>query len=300
MGYPYISITITCLIIIHIIYPDLLAQVNLHSCYQYDFDRIRVVFGNLIETVAPLIEAGIPSLKNLQKYLQRCFQELQPQLAKAESFDDVMDIIQDKCTVINVCCLDAIVDRYNIVEARLPIADFKATVDKFCEKVKNEICCNQSFMMASSSKYVTYETIVFFLEWDVDKYTLKEIRSLLSKAFKDVAKSVVVRTIKDNSTITLLVITNENFHLLKEMGLTKETIINQTTFDEVRNTHISVHWLNYWLQDKRDHLKETQWDAEDFQDKFKSGNLLIKETLTDWLRRNEAVGIIKMVSCGKL
>lgn len=241
MGYPYISITITCLIIIHIIYPDLLAQVNLHSCYQYDFDRIRVVFGNLIETVAPLIEAGIPSLKNLQKYLQRCFQELQPQLAKAESFDDVMDIIQDKCTVINVCCLDAIVDRYNIVEARLPIADFKATVDKFCEKVKDEICCNQSFMMASSSKYVTYETIVFFLEWDVDKYTLKEIRSLLSKAFKDVAKRVVVRTIKDNSTITLLVITNENFHLLKEMGLTKETIGNQTTFDEVRNTHISVH-----------------------------------------------------------
>ena len=242
LDYPYISITLACLIIIHIIYPDLLAQVNLHSCYQYDFDRIRVAFGNLIETVAPLIETGIPSLKNLQKFLQRCFQELKPQLANAESFDDVMDLIQDKCTLVNVCCLEAVIDRYNITEARLPIADFKATVDAFCEKVKEEVCCNQSFTMPSSSKYVTYETIIFYLEWEVDKYTLKDIRSLLSKAFKDIAKSVVVRAIKDNPTITLLVITKENFHLLKEMGIIKGTFENQTTFEKVRNTYISFYW----------------------------------------------------------
>ena len=205
-----------------------------------------MAFGNLIETVAPLIESGIPSLKNLKKYLQRCFQELQPQLAKAESFDDVMDLIQDKCTIVNVCCLEAIVDCYNIADARLPIADFKTTVDIFCEKVKDEVCYNQSFSMTSSSKYVTYETIVFFLEWEVDKYTLKDIRSLLSKAFKDMAKSVVVRAIKDNSTITFLVVTKENLHLLKEMGLIKGTIGNQTTFDKVRNTFQFIDYVTVY------------------------------------------------------
>ena len=56
----------------------------------------------------------------------------------------------------------------------------------------------------------------------------------------------------------------------------------------------------FWLQDKRGHLKETQWDAEDFKEKWKSGNLLIRETLTDCLRQNEPIGIIKMISCGKL
>ena len=87
------------------------------ATFQYDFDRMRVTFRNLIDKVAPLIKAGIPSLDELKTYLRRCFQELAPQLSTAKSFNDVIDIVQDACTIINICCLEAIVDRYEITEA---------------------------------------------------------------------------------------------------------------------------------------------------------------------------------------
>ena len=54
------------------------------------------------------------SLEELKKFLGRCFRELKPQLSVAESFDDVMEVVEEKCTVINIRCLETIIDHYNI------------------------------------------------------------------------------------------------------------------------------------------------------------------------------------------
>ena len=105
------------------------SQVNLQCTYQYDFDQMKMTFGNLIETISPLIEAGIPTFKELIRYLWRCFQDLRPQLTIATLFDDVMELVQDKCTIINVCCLEAIVDHYIVTRyTPLNLIDFLLTV----------------------------------------------------------------------------------------------------------------------------------------------------------------------------
>ena len=226
------------------------SQVSLHRTYQYDFDQMKVTFGNLIETVAPLIAKAIPSLKELKRYLQRCFRELKPQLLLAKSFDDVMELVEDKCTIINVCCLEAIVDHYNIIEAKRHVIKFKATVDKFCEKMKTDICINQNFKV-TSSHHLTCETIEFILEWETDKYTLRDIKDLLSKAFKDLAKSVHVRTIKEGNSIIvtcyaphymmdiLLIIAEESLEILKEMGMIRLTIGYHIFFDKRQRDKVS-------------------------------------------------------------
>ena len=210
---------------------------------------MKVTFGNLIETVVPLIAKAIPSLKELKTYLRRCFRELKPQLSSAKSFDDVMELVEDKCTIINICCLEAIVDHYDITEAKRHITEFKTAVDKFCEKVKTDICINQNFKVASSH-HLTCETIEFILEWEADKYTLRDIKDLLSKAFKDQAKSVQVRAIKEGNSIIvtcyapqymmdiLLVIAKENLSLLKEMRLIKLTIGYFTIYDKHRRDKV--------------------------------------------------------------
>ena len=201
-------------------------------------------FGSLIHTVAPLIETGIPSLKDLKMYLRRCFPDLRPQLSIAESFDDVMDLVQDKCTIINICCLEFIVNHYKITAAKSLITEFKMTVDTFCENVKVSICCKKNFKLTSHSHHLICETIEFILEWEVDKHTLKHIRDLLSKAFEDMAESVQVITINEGKSIIvtcyapqymmdiLLVTGNENLDLLKEMGLIQLTIGYRTIFDK--------------------------------------------------------------------
>ena len=201
-------------------------------------------FGTLIHTVAPLIEAGIPSLKDLKMYLRRCFPNLRAQLSIAESFDDVMDLVQDKCTIINICYLEVVVNYYNITEAKSHITEFKMTVNTFCETVKVSICLKQNFKLVSHSHHLICETIEFVLEWEVDKYTLKHIKDLLSKAFEDMAESVQVRVINEGNSIIvtcyaphhmmdiILVTANENLDLLKEMGLLKLTIGYDIIYDK--------------------------------------------------------------------
>ena len=211
---------------------------------------MRMTFGKLFYTVAPLITKGIPSLKELKTYLRRCFRELRPQLATADSFDDVMDLVQDKCTIINICCLEGIVDQYDIREAKVHITNYKTSVDEFCEKIKADVCCNQSFMISSSSYQLTCETIVFVLEWEADKYTLIDIRGLLSKAFKDMAKSVQVRAVNEGNSIIvtcyapqslidlLLMTAKENLDLLKQLSVIKLTIGYHTIYDKCQRDKV--------------------------------------------------------------
>ena len=220
------------------------SQINLQPTFQYDFDQMRMKFGTLFFTVAPLIAKGIPSLEDLKTYLQMCFRELRPLLKIAESFNNVMEIVQDKCTIINICCLEGIVNQFNITEAKLHITNYNTSVDEFCEKIKADVCCNQSFTISSSSHQLTRETIVFVLEWEADKYTLIDIRGLLSKAFKDMAKSVQVKAVNEGNSITvtcyapqslidlLLMTAKENLDSLKQLGVIRVTIGYHTIYDK--------------------------------------------------------------------
>ena len=211
---------------------------------------MKVTFGNLMMTMSPLIKAGIPSLEDLKKYVWTCFRELKPELATAESFDDVMELVQDKCTIINVCCLEAIVNHYKITAAKQHIEEFKTAVDTFCEKIKTDICLKQNFKIASFSHHLTCETIEFVLEWEADKYTLRNIKDLLAKAFGDMAKSVQVRVVNDGNSIIvtcyaplslmefLLTAAERNLNLLKENGVIKLTFGYHTIYDKCQRDKV--------------------------------------------------------------
>ena len=221
---------------------------------------MRVTFGKFIHTVVPLIKSAImasssqitsslqevPSpLEELKTYVRRCFRELKPQLDIAKSFDDVMQIVEEKCTLINVACLEAIINHYNIDDAKVHITVYKSAVDKFCEEVKLSVCENENLsFMTGPSSLLKRETIEFVLGWNTDEHTLSEIQDLLWKAFGDVAKKVLVKELrKGNSIIVtcyapqnlidiLFVKAKKNLDLLKKMGLMRLTIAFHTIWDE--------------------------------------------------------------------
>ena len=174
-------------------------QIHLPLSYQYKFDQIlwlRVAFGNLIATVAPLIDKSISSLKNLKMYLRRCFQELRPQLSQAKSFGDVTELVEDKCTIVNIDCLEAIVNHFNIEEAKEHISYYKMKVDEFSKEIKSRIYKD---FMTGPSTLLKCETIEFTVEWATDERTLSDIRELLSYTFGDMADRVIVRSIKEGN-----------------------------------------------------------------------------------------------------
>ena len=218
-------------------------KVNLEVSFQKKFDEMKVTFGKLIHTVAPLIAKGIPSLQELKTFLRRCYRELKPQLSIAESFDDVIELVEDKCTIINIVCLEAIVDTFKISEAKQYIKEYQAAIDAFCNEVKLSVCENQSFS-TNLSTLLKCETVEFVLEWEPDDYTLTQIRALLTEAFKDLIKRVQIRVIKRGNSVivtcyaprhimdVLLMEAEKNLNLLRKMGLIKLTIGYCTVWDE--------------------------------------------------------------------
>ena len=196
---------------------------------------MKVALRDIIDTVTPLIAKSIPSLRLLKTYLRRYFRELEPHIDIAGSFDDVMDIVEKKCTIINICDLEAVVECYNIEEAKCYITDYKSTVDKFCEEVKLSMCENINFM-TDSSCLLKCETIEFVLEWEPNKYSLGQIRDLLITSFRDMASKVQVSVIKKGNSIivtcyaprhimdVLLMEAKKNLDLLKGIGVMKLTI----------------------------------------------------------------------------
>ena len=225
----------------------------LSPTYQHDFDEIRGKFGMFFHAVIPHIQSAVmssseeaaSSLKEFKTFLRRCYRELKPQLSNAESFDDVMDIVEEKCTIINIACLETIIDQYNITQAKAKTTAYQLEVEQFCEKVKLNM---KNLIMTGSSSLLKCETIEFVLEWKSDEHTLKEIKDLLWKAFGDIARRVLVKEAKEGNSIIvtcyaprnimelLVMEAGKNLNLLKQLGVIK-LVIGYHIIYEVNTIH---------------------------------------------------------------
>ena len=218
-------------------------EFHLQPEYQYKFDGIKPKLGELFLTVTNLIESTVGfDFKELKRFLRLSYPELIPQLSKAESLDDIMDIVREKCTIINIAYLEAIISHCNIKSAEQHIKVYKSEVETFCEEVKLSVCENENFITSSSS-LLKCETIEFTLEWSIDEHTLSEIKELLSKAFGKIAKKVLVKAINKGKSIivtcyaprhimdVLLMEAEKNLHTLIKMGLIELIIGYHTIFD---------------------------------------------------------------------
>ena len=202
-----------------------------------------------MHNIAPLIEAALPSLDDLKTFLRRCRPEVKPQLSIAKSFDEVMEIIEDECSIINVSILETIVNHYSINEAADYILAYKTHLEEFCEIN----ICNVQLKKLSSS-LLTCNTIKFIVNWEVTKCTLSAIKGLLWKAFQDFDKKVEVVALNEVNSIaiicyaphhlmdSLLLTAQDNLETLIELGLIQLTIGYYTVYDK-RTKDKVLHYL---------------------------------------------------------
>ena len=81
-------------------------------------------------------------------------------------------LIRDKCTIVNISCLEIIANHYNIEEANPQIAAYKSEIDRVCEELKLKIY--EDFMTDPSSLF-KYVYIEFRLRWNPDRSVLTEL-----------------------------------------------------------------------------------------------------------------------------
>ena len=170
--------------------------------YNSQFDEVQVKFGDLCHNIASMVVSNVSSAEDIKQYLLKCFPGLSNELAHITSVEGVLNAVERKCNIINVVPLRAIANRYSITEAEELIDEYQQAIDKFCCEIKLDLMLDKKLSLIASS--LLCEKVEFILEWEPDKHSLDDIRRLLKKAFKDLKKRIIVRSIHEGHSVMII------------------------------------------------------------------------------------------------
>ena len=162
------------------------------------FGLIRKEFGIAFSKIREAINKSAPPLNALTCFFADSYPHLKSEITHSKSIDDVLDVVRDHCTLINISCLEGIVERFNIKEAETHIQEYKDFVQSFCKKTNASLCLNQTFKENKSHSLLKCETAIFVLDWDPTNYTLEDIEDIIAESVED---NVQIRVIREGQSI---------------------------------------------------------------------------------------------------
>ena len=180
----------------------------------------------------------------MKQFLRDGYSYLKSQIAHSTSIDDVLDVVNDHCTLINISCLEGIVERFDIKEAEIHIQAYKDVVQSFCKETKASLCLEETFKKSKSRSLLKCETAVFVLDWDPKGCTLEDIKDILAES---VEENVQICVIREGTSIIVtcffpLSLTNvliarakETLESVKKKGLLQLTVGHCTIYDHRRD-----------------------------------------------------------------
>ena len=128
----------------------------------------------------------------MKLFLEDGYFHLKSEIVCANSINDVLNIVRDHCTLTNISCLESIVKRFDIEEAKIYIQAYRDIVQSCCKKIKASLGLDESFKMRKSHSLLHCETAVFILDWDAYDYMLEDIKDILAES---VDENVPIRVI---------------------------------------------------------------------------------------------------------
>ena len=175
----------------------------------------------------------------LKYFFADSYPHLKSETAHSKSIDDVLDVVRDHCTLININCLEGVVKRFNIEQAEEIIKTYKTFVQSFC---KNNIASflEETFKERKSHSLLKCETAIFVLDWDPTNYTLQDIRDIIAES---VEENVQIRVIREGNsiivtcffplslTMSIIARAQETLEVLKKKGLLQLTVGYCTIYD---------------------------------------------------------------------
>ena len=170
----------------------------------------------LIADVWQILKENEISLENL-KFFLNLYPELRKDVRDAESLEDMMTIVGDCTSLINVKYLKAISKYFKLQDKINPlITAFDKSIEEFCKTIQTKHIYGQDFMKQHSCKHLDESgEVKFVLEWDGDETTLSDIQVLLKRAFRNVARHVMLKVVNEGNSI--IVICYAPIHLHEEL-----------------------------------------------------------------------------------
>ena len=217
--------------------------------FSQEFNSMRAKFAIFFTKVRDVFNTAQLPADKLKRSLQDYNPHLKSLLIDTNSTDDVLDIVREKCSLIDINCLEVIVDCFNLLEAKKHIEDYKSKLNEFCDNISARLALKETFEVVTTPFPLKCETIEFLLAWEFKdnqalKDALTDVDDILTVSFERLAKYVKVNVIVEEQSITvmctfpfilttlLIAKAQETLELLKKRGLIKLIIGHCVVFDK--------------------------------------------------------------------
>ena len=201
-----------------------------------EFIEMRQMFADLIVNVARAMRGT--SCDELKRYVRHACIHLRLHLAQCQDAGDIIELIGDQCSLINIALLEGIVMKFKVDEAKSAIQCYKDEIKNFYQEGRplRQFLDNE----LSSSFPLQCKAVTITVNKAVNDYELKDINVWMTFAFKALAPNVKVVVIRKG----------ESFTIPEEFARTKHQ------FDKKERTIIKLQDSNADLQKQLDAIKK--------------------------------------------
>ena len=205
------------------------------------FGEIRAEFAIVLSNICKAIKTSDPPIQvdALRQFLQDGYPYLKHQLDHTTSIDNILDLIKEKSTLIDLSFLEVIAKRFDVKEATQQIQAYLCFLAERCKSTSDFL--DQNLKVTRLPHLLQCETATFFMNWEPQTCTLTDIENILSNSL---GKNVQVRQITTRNSITitcyfplhltpfLIAKAQETLEVVKKSGLTTLIIGHCVIFDK--------------------------------------------------------------------
>ena len=173
--------------------------------YKEDFVDLQDKFGDMFDEVRKDVELHV-RVDKLKQYLCDRFRELETDVQVAVTRGDVMKVVRNECTLAEYSYLKQIAKHFDLQEAKTSIEHYHSKLEDFCTHTLEEHSYAKSFCVDHPEPIrpsLNKIEITFKLEWNAKEKTLKDVRDVLRKVFRDLTDRVQIVVIKDCSLVVV-------------------------------------------------------------------------------------------------
>ena len=199
----------------------------------------------MMYNVCKVIKNARPNLNDLKELVGSCNSDLKPKLAECSKVSDVLSLVKEECSLIDVSLLEAVVEVFNVKEAEKHIKEYREKLKKFLEDNPIACCLKEKFDAVKNHPPLNCETITYVFDWRPDEKKLKDITDILSECsgkfvrirYIDTGYSIAVTCSFPYSLLGVLIArVMENLQFLIKNGLIKLTIGYWTIWEKEKTS----------------------------------------------------------------
>lgn len=208
----------------------------------------------MFNTIREAINARPPPLDEIKQFLENAYSYISSQIADSNSIDEILNVLRDHCTFIDIACLEGIVERFKLKEAETHIYAYNELTESFCKETKAFECLGESVKVTKNPPLLRCDTAVFIFNWDPRHCTLEYIKDLLDDSLEGIVQIHLIAKTNSNfstnvtcffpHTLATLLFAKayETLETVKEKGLLKLTISDCVIYDKKEKDEVRVEW----------------------------------------------------------